>query len=90
MPITHIPFTFILAPHYHPAMASIVPYRKALPFRTMFNILGPLNKSARPWGMVLGVAEPEIGPTFAHSLSEGGIEGALVVCGFERFDEISC
>jgi len=40
--------------------------------------------------MVLGVAEPEIGPTFAASLGEGGVQRALVVCGFERLDEISC
>jgi anthranilate phosphoribosyltransferase len=90
MPLPRIPFTFILAPHYHPAMASIAPYRKALPFRTMFNVLGPLINPARPRGMVLGVAEPEIGPTFAHSLREGGVERALVVCGFEKLDEISC
>ncbi|PPQ66951.1 hypothetical protein CVT26_009982 [Gymnopilus dilepis] len=90
MPIPRVPFTFILAPHYHPALASIAPFRKALPFRTMFNVLGPLINPARPKGMVLGVAEPEIGPTFAHSLEEGGVERALVVCGFERLDEISC
>ncbi|KAF5315199.1 hypothetical protein D9619_007274 [Psilocybe cf. subviscida] len=89
-PIERIPFTFILAPHYHPALASLAPYRKALPFRTMFNVLGPLINPARPRGMVLGVAEPEIGPTFAHSLGEGGVERALVVCGAERLDEISC
>ena len=71
-------------------MASIVPFRKALPFRTMFNILGPLINPARPKGMVLGVAEPEIGPMFAHSLGEVGVEHALVVCGFEGLDEISC
>lgn len=56
----------------------------------MFNVLGPLINPARPKGMVLGVAEPEIGSTFAHSLEEGGVERALVVCGFERLDEISC
>ncbi|KAF8970454.1 hypothetical protein BDZ97DRAFT_95212 [Flammula alnicola] len=55
MPIPHIPFTFILAPHYHPAMASIAPCRDALPFCTMFNVLGPLINPARPWGMVLGL-----------------------------------
>lgn len=90
MPIDRVPFTFILAPHYHPAMASIAPYRKALPFRTMFNVLGPLINPARPRGMVLGVAEPELGATFATSLREGGVERGLVVCGFERLDEISC
>jgi anthranilate phosphoribosyltransferase len=56
----------------------------------MFNILGPLVNPVRPRGMVLGVAEPEIGNTFALCLSEGGVERALVVCGFERLDEISC
>jgi anthranilate phosphoribosyltransferase len=90
MPIPRIPFTFIMAPHYHPSLASIAPYRKALPFLTMFNILGPLINPARPRGMVLGVAEPEIGPTFAQCLGEGGVERALVVCGYERVDEISC
>jgi len=40
--------------------------------------------------MVLGVAEKEIGHTFAQSLREGGVERALVVCGYDRMDEISC
>jgi len=88
--IPRIPFTFILAPHYHPALAFIAPFRKALPFRTMFNVLGPLINPARPRGMVLGVAEREIGATFAKSLADGGVERALVVCGYERLDEISC
>ncbi|KAF5384245.1 hypothetical protein D9615_003414 [Tricholomella constricta] len=85
-----LPFTFILAPHYHPALAQLAPFRKALPFRTMFNVLGPLLNPARPKGMVLGVAEREIGATFARSLREGGVERALVVCGCEGLDEISC
>ncbi|KAJ3735277.1 anthranilate phosphoribosyltransferase, TrpD [Lentinula guzmanii] len=76
MPIPRVPFTFILAPHYHPALAFLAPYRKALPFRTMFNILG--------------IAEPELGAAFAQSLRDGGVERALVVCGQERLDEISC
>ena len=90
MPIARVPFTFILAPHYHPELAMIAPYRKALPFRTMFNVLGPLINPANPRGMLVGVAEPEIGYTYAQSLREGGVERALVVCGAERLDEISC
>ena len=79
-----------MAPHYNPSLASLAPHRKALPFRTMFNILGPLVNPASPRGMVLGVAQPEIGNTFVQCLGEGGVERALVVCGFERLDEISC
>ncbi|KAG0701918.1 glycosyl transferase [Suillus ampliporus] len=78
LPIPKVPFTFILAPHYHPALAMLAPYRKSLPFRTLFNVLGPLINPACPRGMVLGVAERELGPTFAQSLREGGVERALV------------
>ena len=56
----------------------------------MFNILGPLLNPARPQGMVVGVAEKELGATFAKSLREGGVQRALVVCGKEGLDEISC
>ncbi|KAH0832291.1 hypothetical protein J3R83DRAFT_13290 [Lanmaoa asiatica] len=90
MPIARVPFTFILAPHYHPSLALIAPYRKSLPFRTLFNILGPLINPARPRGMVLGVAERELGLPFAKSLKDGGVVRALVVCGAEGLDEISC
>jgi len=90
LPIAKVPFTFILAPHYHPALALIAPYRKSLPFRTIFNVLGPLINPASPRGMVLGIAERELGPTFAQSLRDGGVERALVVCGAEGLDEISC
>ncbi|KAH8104918.1 anthranilate phosphoribosyltransferase, TrpD [Phellopilus nigrolimitatus] len=90
MHIARIPFTFILAPHYHPALALIAPYRRALPFRTMFNILGPLINPAHPHGLVLGVAERDLGATFARSLRDSGVARALVVCGAEGLDEISC
>ncbi|KAG6336255.1 hypothetical protein ID866_2832 [Astraeus odoratus] len=90
VPISRVPFTFILAPHYHPSLATVDPYRKALPFRTLFNILGPLINPARPRGMVVGVAEPGLGLPFAQSLRDGGVERALVVCGAENLDEISC
>lgn len=56
----------------------------------MFNVLGPLINPAQPKGMVLGVAVPELGNTFAQSLKEGGVQRALVVCGAEGLDEISC
>ena len=56
----------------------------------MFNVLGPLINPARPKGMVLGICEPELGATFAQSLLDGGVEKALIVCGVERLDEISC
>ncbi|KAI0292839.1 anthranilate phosphoribosyltransferase, TrpD [Multifurca ochricompacta] len=89
-PIPSIPFAFILAPHYHPALATLAPARRALPFRTLFNVLGPLLNPARPRGMVLGVAEPALGPPFVAALKAAGVKRAYVVCGAEGLDEISC
>jgi len=89
-PIPSIPFTFILAPHYHPALATLAPARRALPFRTLFNVLGPLLNPARPRGMLLGVAEHALGPPFVAALKAAGVKRAYVVCGAEGLDEISC
>ena len=79
-----------MGPLYNPILKGLTPYRKALPFRTIFNILGPLIDPARPRGMVVGVADPDIGAAYIQSLHENGVERALVVCGYEHLDEISC
>jgi len=39
-------FTFMFAVNHHPAMKYIMPIRKSLPHRTIFNILGPLTNPA--------------------------------------------
>lgn len=88
-----MPLQFLLAATYHPALASLAPIRKQIPFRTLFNLLGPLANPARPTHMILGVATPELGPLFARALAEqhnGKIVKALVVCGAEGLDELSC
>ncbi|KAG8995900.1 anthranilate phosphoribosyltransferase [Tulasnella sp. JGI-2019a] len=88
-PLPHIPFVFLSASNYHPSIASLAPIRKSLPFRTIFNVLGPLLNPSRPRGMVLGVYTRSLGPVFARALRDGGIERAIVVCGQEGLDEIS-
>ncbi|KAF8507496.1 anthranilate phosphoribosyltransferase, TrpD [Gautieria morchelliformis] len=89
-PLPRIPFQFLLATDYHPALSLVAPLRRMLPFRTIFNILGPLVNPARPQGIVVGVAEPWLGPVFARAIREGGVKRGLVVCGKERLDELSC
>ncbi|KAG9083100.1 anthranilate phosphoribosyltransferase [Ceratobasidium sp. 392] len=88
-PLVNAPFTFLLAAHHHPALTSLAPIRKALPFRTIFNVLGPLVNPATPSRMVLGVYARELGPVFAEALRGMGVKRALVVCGMESLDEIS-
>ncbi|KAH7337279.1 anthranilate phosphoribosyltransferase, TrpD [Rhizoctonia solani] len=71
------------------SLTSLAPIRKALPFRTIFNVLGPLVNPAAPKRMILGVYTRELGPVFAETLRGMGVERALVVCGMESLDEIS-
>jgi anthranilate phosphoribosyltransferase len=84
-------FRFFLAPHYHPLLGPLAPIRKSLPHRTILNLIGPLVNPARPGGLVLGVAHPKLGETFVQALSKDEtIHHAMVVCGEEHLDEISC
>ncbi|MGH7814107.1 MAG: anthranilate phosphoribosyltransferase [Candidatus Binataceae bacterium] len=80
---------FIFAPAYHPAFARIAPLRRALGFRTIFNLMGSLGNPARPHYRLLGVAEENLIHSMAHALRTLGTRRALVVCGKGGIDEIS-
>ena len=80
-------FTFLFAPHYHPAMKALVPVRKALGVRTVFNILGPLTNPAEPPFMVVGAFSPEVAALMAEALSGLPVERAFVVHGTPAWDE---
>jgi anthranilate phosphoribosyltransferase len=80
-------FTFLFAPHYHPAMKALVPVRKALGVRTVFNILGPLTNPAEPPFMVVGAFSPDVAGLMAEALSGLPIERAFVVHGEPGWDE---
>lgn len=85
-------YAFLFAPVFHPAMKYVAPIRKELGWRTIFNLLAPL---ANPLGdslesHLLGVARRDIGPVFADALKMSGARKAMVVCGEEDLDEISC
>lgn len=49
--------TFLFAPRFHPALKAVAPIRKVLPFRTVFNLTGPLVNPARPDAQVVGVPD---------------------------------
>lgn len=82
-------FVFLFAPNFHPAFRHIMPVRKELGMRTLFNLLGPLLNPARPTHQLLGVARPEIMRSMAEVLVETGIERAAVVHGAGGFDELT-
>ncbi len=80
-------FTFLFAPHYHPAMKAIAPVRAALGVRTIFNLLGPLaNPAQAPYG-VIGAWSLEVAQLMADTLAGMPIVRMFVVHGDTGWDE---
>jgi len=73
-------------------MRHVAPIRKELGFRTIFNLLGPLANPVEVAieARVVGVANGDLGQDFAEALKLSGAKKAIVVCGAEDLDEISC
>ena len=82
-------FTFMFAQNHHPAMKFIVPVRKSIPDKTIFNILGPLTNPAGVKKSMLGVFDKAFVPKMAEALKINGAKSALVVSSNEGMDEIS-
>ena len=82
-------FTFIFAINHHPAMKHIMPIRKSLNHRTIFNILGPLTNPAGAKKYLLGVFSPDFVEPIASALSLMDIKSAMVVSSLDGMDEIS-
>ena len=87
--IEEVGFGFMFAPKHHSAMRHVVPVRKALGVRTIFNFLGPLTNPAGAKRQVIGVSDPERIETLALALAELGTESALVVSSADGLDELS-
>ncbi|KAK5739772.1 anthranilate phosphoribosyltransferase [Elasticomyces elasticus] len=87
-------YAFLYAREWHPGMRFAAATRKEVPVRTIFNLLGPLANPVHDTGLVeariLGVARCSIGHQFAEALRLSGARKALVVCGEEDLDEVSC
>ena len=87
--IDEVGFGFMFAPRHHAAMKHVVPVRKELGVRTIFNFLGPLTNPAGARRQVLGVSDRHYQETIAEALVGLGCERALVVCAEDGVDEIS-
>jgi anthranilate phosphoribosyltransferase len=79
---------FMFAPKFHPAMKYVQPVRKALGFRTVFNILGPLANPANASAQVMGVPDQDLMPVVAEALNLLGVCRAMIVHS-NGLDEIS-
>jgi len=77
---------FMFAPHFHPAMRRVMPVRKELGIRTVFNILGPLTSPAGADIQLLGVFNPDYVEKMAYVLRNLKVKRAMVVHGFDESD----
>jgi anthranilate phosphoribosyltransferase len=80
-------FTYLFAPHYHPATARVAPVRAALGVRTVFNILGPLVNPAQPPLHLVGAFSLEVARLMADTFAGLPIERTFVVHGAAGWDE---
>jgi anthranilate phosphoribosyltransferase len=91
MAILHdeVGIAFLFAPRLHPAMKVVMPVRRTLGVRTVFNLLGPLTNPAGVERQVIGVWGPEVQGLMAEALAELGARRAMVVHSEDGLDEIS-
>ncbi len=80
-------FSFLFAPAFHPATAAVVPVRRALGVRTIFNLLGPLTNPVRPRFQLVGAYSYATCELIAHALADMDVERAYVVHGSPGWDE---
>jgi len=82
-------FMFLFAPLYHPAMKALGPLRRALGFRTIFNLCGPLTNPAGARVQVIGVLSPSKVLLVGRTLAALKAKRAFVVHGTDGIDELT-
>lgn len=87
--LEEIGIAFLFAPNLHPAMRLVMPARKQIAQKTMFNILGPLINPARATNQLIGVYSKEWTRPLAQVLHNLGAKHVLVVHGADGLDEVT-
>ncbi len=87
--IDEVGIGMLFAPHLHEAMRYVMPARREMKIRTVFNILGPLCNPAGAKAQLLGVYDEDLTEIMAQVLCELGTERAFVVHGSDGLDEIT-
>ncbi len=82
-------YAFMFAQRYHTSMRYVAPVRKALGFRTVFNVLGPLTNPAEAGCQLSGVYSKAMVSPMAKVLDRLGVGNAMVVFGTDGLDELS-
>ena len=81
--------TFMFAQNHHPAMKYIMPIRKSIPHRTIFNILGPLSNPATVSRQLIGVFNKSYINKLAYAMDMLDTKRSIIVSSNDGMDEIS-
>jgi len=87
--IDEVGFGFMFAPTHHAATRFVIPVRRALAVRTIFNLLGPLTNPAGVTRQLTGVADRRYLDTIAGAFARLGAVHVLVVSSEDGLDELS-
>lgn len=87
--LAQVNIAFLLAPVHHPAMRHVMPVRRELGVRTLFNCLGPLANPAGATHQLIGAFSDELRPILAQTLADLGTVRAWVVRSDDGMDEVS-
>ncbi len=87
--IEDVGFGFMFAPAHHQATRYVIPVRRELGVRTIFNFLGPLTNPAGATRQLIGVSDPDYLETIAGALALLGTRHAIVVSSADGLDELS-
>lgn len=87
--LAEIGICFLFAKNHHPAMARIMPIRRKIGQRTIFNLMGPLSNPAGVQSQLIGIARPAYVPIYADAMARLGTQRSLIVSGDEGLDELS-
>jgi anthranilate phosphoribosyltransferase len=87
--IDEVGFGFMFAPAHHQATRYVIPVRRELAVRTIFNFLGPLTNPAGATRQLIGVSDPSYLETMAGALALLGTKHALLVASQDGLDELS-
>ena len=80
---------FLFAPLFHPTFKHVMPVRKELGVKTIFNYLGPFINPAKVKRQIIGVPSLNVAKKLAHVATNLRYDHLLIVTSKDGMDEIS-
>ena len=88
--LAELNIAFLFAPRFHPGLKPVAAVRRQLPFRTLFNLVGPLCNPACPAYQLVGTPDEAQADLLAAVLARlEHVRRAAVVWGSDGLDEVT-